>query len=505
MPGNPLKDKVDSAQDQAQQKQPAKPKKQKSKSKPTSGGQSTYQSKQQVHKSGQVLHKSRQIPYKAKQKPYRAKHPNLSTVNESAPLNDSKHQNDVTFLMQSKFVDDKVTHALKLLRQEFEDLTLSKYDLHQRIMKYLVGEEGLDPNKLDESVIAMEMHKYIADLFVRRPRGNTVGTLNKLLNEQMYSDKVEKLHRDPKLKAQYIDQMYGGSNMRPKKDAQGKLHQGIDLHYPVNSEEALQQLFIHAELSQKEFDARLGKVQYDLSKSSHRKVIAHKSDIKGWERAYDKQQNKYHDASLIKDLVRGTLVFNSVTDLMLGRNHIYEHFTVYGTKNSFGQDTDTGYRDMKINVKLDTGHIGELQLHIQSMEDSKKHGGHGLYRFIRDFDEGKTSDFSDDPDKAVQRLKPILEVLEANKSKATTKQQGIEQGTDIESVDELFASKNDRKIAFVNWLISGIKDQQKFDLTQEEGKLLKEISRDVYASAGAEIDKEIMSNAAWRKYFKGQD
>jgi hypothetical protein len=317
----------------------------------------------------------------------------------------------------------------------------------------------------------------------------------------MYSDKVEELHRDPKLKAQYIDQMYGSSNMRPKKDAQGKLHQGIDLQYPVNSEEALKQLFIHADLSKKEFDENLKKVQQDLSKSSHRKVVAHQSDIKGWERAYDKQQNKYHDASLIKDLVRGTLVFNSVTELMLGRKHIYEHFTVYGTKNSIGQDTETGYRDMKINVRLDTGHIGELQLHIQSMEDSKKNGGHGLYRLIRDFDEGKTSDFNDNPQKAMARLDPVLKFLEAN----DTTQQEIERGTDIDKVDDLFPSKNKRKIAFVNWLIGGIKAKQKFDLTQEEGKLLKEISRDVYARAGAEIDREIMNNAAWRKYFKGQD
>jgi hypothetical protein len=156
---------------------------------------------------------------------------------------------------------------------------------------------------------------------------------------------------------------------------------------------------------------------------------------------------------------------------------------------------------MKINVRLDTGHIGELQLHIQSMEDSKKNGGHGLYRLIRDFDEGKTSDFNDNPQKAMARLDPVLKFLEAN----DTTQQEIERGTDIDKVDDLFPSKNKRKIAFVNWLIGGIKAKQKFDLTQEEGKLLKEISRDVYARAGAEIDREIMNNAAWRKYFKGQD
>ena len=97
-----------------------------------------------------------------------------------------------------------------------------------------------------------------------------------------------------------------------------------------------------------------------------------------------------------------------------------------------------------------------------------------------------------------------MEVLKAN---ATT-QQRIEPGTDIGNIDDLFASKNDRKIAFVNWLIDSIGSKeykQTFDLTQEEGKLLKEISRDVYSSAGAGIDREIMNNAAWRKYFKGQD
>lgn len=496
------KDKLENAQSGKQSGQQNQPKKQQKSSTSKSGGQSSsHQSGHVPHKAKQTTHKAKQKPYKAKQKPHKAKQSNLPTVSESATLNDSDSQEDIRFPMKYKPVEHKVAHTLNLLKQEFEDLNLSEFELHARIMKYIVGREHLDPNKLDESDLALKMHKYMADIFVQRDRSDTVGTQNSKLEQQMYSHKVEKLHHDPKLKAQYIDQMDGSQNIRPKKDAKGKLHQGIDLQNPVDSEAALRELFIQAELSQKEFDTRLGKVQNMLSKG-RRKVTAHQSDIKGWDRAYDKQQNKYHDASLIKDLVRGTLVFNSVADLMLGRDYIYNCFTIYDTKNSIGQNTDTGYQDMKINVKLNTGHIGELQLHLQSMVDSKHHGGHGLYRFIRDFDEGKTSDFSDDPKKATDRLEPVLAVLEANKQKAIANH--AQHSGLSTKVGKLSTKTHDRKIDFARWLIASIDAGQTFNLTKEEGALLKEISKDVYASAGDKIDKEIMSNSALRKFFKGQ-
>ncbi|EAY29378.1 RelA/SpoT domain-containing protein [Microscilla marina] len=485
------KNKKDKDTQNAQSSQSQSKKKKKSK-----GG-----SAQSGNQSSQPLHSSKhKKPHKSKHPPHSSKHPNLATVSESVPLKGSGDPHSIRFDLSDKRVDAQVTHTLKLLKKEFKDLEMDKIDLHAHIMKYLVGRDGVDPKRLDAADLALQMHKYMAPLFVKDPRsrGMTAGTMNSQLDQQMYPDKVEDLHKDPKEKAKYIDQMSGSQSRRPKKDDRGKLHQGIRLQHPVDSKAALDELFIQANLSQKEFDTQLLEVQKLLSKG-HRKVTAHKSDIKGWDRAYDKQQNKYRDASLIKDLVRGTLVFNSVTDLVQGRDYIYQCFTVYGTKNSIGHPTETGYQDMKINVKLSTGHIGELQLHLQSMVESKHAGGHGLYRLIRDFDEGKTSNFNDDPKKAVDRLQPVLQTLRANKQKAIANHQNK---TGLSTTLGPFNPKtHDRKIAFVRWLIASIDYGQSFNLNSEEGALLKEISKDVYASAEKGITKEIEASASLRTTF----
>ncbi|WP_299458007.1 RelA/SpoT domain-containing protein [uncultured Microscilla sp.] len=481
------------AQNNQSNNQQSRSKKKKKKSTPKSGDQSS----QPLHNSKQATHSAKHKPHKSKHTPHSSKHAPHTSFRS---LNDSGSQSSIKFSMESKHIDAKVTHTLDLLKQEFKGLEMGKHELHAQIIKYLVNRENIDPNKLDEPGLAMAMHKYMAPSFVKDPRSRkmTAGTMNDRLEQQMYADKVDKLHPKPQEKAQYIDRMNSGG-ITPQKDDKGRLHQGIDLQNPVDSEAALLELLIQANLSQKEFDAQLAKVQGMLDKGK-RQVTAHKSDIKGWDRAYDKQQNKYHDATLIKDLVRGTLIFNSVTDLVQGRNYIYDCFTIYGTKNSIGHPTATGYQDMKINVRLTTGHIGELQLHLQSMVSKKDQGGHGLYRFIRDFDEGKTSDFSDDPKKAVKRLKPVLRTLKANKQKAITNHQN-KTGLSTKR-GPLNTRKHDRKIAFVKWLIASIEHGQTFNLNQDEGTLLKEISRDIYASAEQDIAKEISYSSDLKRVLK---
>lgn len=416
-----------------------------------------------------------QSAYRAQHRPHQARHRNVDLMN-----------------LQRKDVNAKLTHAQQLLLQLNPDYRISKPALRQIILKYLVGREQLDPGKLDGVEIARKVRPYMAAEYVQDPKSRrmSVGTMNQQLQGMVYPDKMDELDSNPLMKAQYVDQMVN-NNYRPRKDAGGKIHQGIDLDHEVDSDEALEQLFVQANLSLLEFDKKLLAVQERLGA---RRATAQTSSIKGWERAHEKQQDKYHDASRILDLVRGTLVFDSVTHLVLAKKHISEIFEVYRVKNTIGEHSVTGYQDMKINVKLSTGHIGELQLNLQSMVNSKHHGGHGLYRFIRAYDEKKAyKPEGDDIPKVVSRLQPVLTVLNQEKQRATLNGQQNSSITQ-EQQEKTISSYND-KITFINNLIRDVQAGVAFDHTNKEnGKKLKAISRMVYKSAAQDIDREIGYN-----------
>lgn len=423
-------------------------------------------SQQQSQHQQQNQHQS---PYRAQQRPHRARHQNVNT-----------------FSLHRKDVHAKLTQAQRLLLQLNPEFNISKIELRQIVLKYLVGRESLDPDKLDGVEIARKVRPYMAPMYVSddRSRRMSAGTMNQQLQGMVYPDKMDELDSNPMMKAQYVDQM-NNNHYRPRKDAQNKIHQGIHLDHEVDSDEALQQLFVQANLSLREFDTKLLTLQERLGAQ---RATAQTSSIKGWERAHEKQQDKYHDASRILDLVRGTLVFNSVTQLVLAKQHISEIFQVYRVKNTIGEHSVTGYQDMKINVKLSTGHIGELQLNLQSMVDRKHHGGHGLYRFIRAYDERKPYK-PDDKQKAVDRLQPVLQALTQGKQRAIHQNQ---QNTGL-STDKASFNTNtyDGRIAFIQNLMQRIQNDETFNLTDQEGRMLKAISRYIYKPAGQDIDREI--------------
>lgn len=434
-----------------------------------SQGKDKLENAQSGNQNSQQNTNHSQSAYKAKHRPHQARHRNVDLMN-----------------LQRKDVNAKLTHAQQLLLQLNPDYQISKPALRQIILKYLVGREQLDPSKLDGVEIARKVRPYMAAEYVQDPKSRrmSVGTMNQHLQGMVYPDKMDELDADPLMKAQYVDQMVNNTH-RPRKDAGGKIHQGIHLDHEVDSDEALEQLFLQANLSLREFDEKLLAVQDRLGAQ---RATAQTSSIKGWERAHEKQQDKYHDASRILDLVRGTLVFDSVTHLVLAKQHISEIFEVNRVKNTIGEHSVTGYQDMKINVKLSTGHIGELQLNLQSMVDRKHHGGHGLYRFIRAYDERKPYK-PDDKQKAVDRLQPVLDALQGGKQGAITRnQQNSGLSTDKANFNTV---TYDNRILFIQRLIQRIQNDETFNFTDAEGRMLKAISRYIYKPAGQEIDSEI--------------
>jgi len=429
---------------------------------------------------------SQQSSIASGQQPIKSRHQN---INRGQQRHKARQRPLIRFNPNRKDVASKLAHVQDLLLQLDSNFQISAVDLHGIIMKYLVQQQDLDPNTMAPSDLALKVRPFMAPEYVELPRSRRMSAskMNKTLSQTVYPDIMQQLDDNPVLKAKYIDQM-SRNRVRARKDQRGKLHQGISLDSGLTDDEALQQLFIQANLSLMEFDQKLEEVAAMFQRGG-KFAKAKASSIKGWERAHEKQHDKYgRDASRILDLVRGTLVFDSVTDLVQGQKYISQVFEVYRIKNTIGSSfTDTGYQDMKINVQLSTGHIGELQLNLKSMVHQKGAGGHGLYRFIRAFDEGKPYKPADKA-KSVERLEPVLAALGSKKDRRIAQH---EQGSGISQRGNLDTSSVDAQITFIEQLIRRINNDEIFNITPNEGKMLKRISREVYRPAKDKIDSEI--------------
>mmetsp|Transcript_44656 Transcript_44656/g.88445 ORF Transcript_44656/g.88445 Transcript_44656/m.88445 type:complete len:412 (+) Transcript_44656:64-1299(+) len=138
-------------------------------------------------------------------------------------------------------------------------------------------------------------------------------------------------------------------------------------------------------------------------------AVARPAPLKGKTRAMEKIALKYtfgrndqstalYGARELTDIVRGSLVFHNESDMCDAVASLERHdapvsnvipgfnFIVVKSKNRFKKPAD-GYSDMMINLRLThdndrTGHVVELQLHHNLMEQAKKKF-HCVYKFLR--------------------------------------------------------------------------------------------------------------------------
>jgi hypothetical protein len=69
------------------------------------------------------------------------------------------------------------------------------------------------------------------------------------------------------------------------------------------------------------------------------------------------------DASKAKDLLRGTVVVDTINDIPKAMAAIGQHFEVLDVKDRFTKPTSSGYRDVLINVRAPGGMTAEIQIH----------------------------------------------------------------------------------------------------------------------------------------------
>lgn len=125
------------------------------------------------------------------------------------------------------------------------------------------------------------------------------------------------------------------------------------------------------------------------------RVVQHIADLNGYmavipglkarDRADEVVQTRMQgDARYINDIARVSLVCKTMDDVNYALHmlsHSYPNAVIY---NRFENPPSTGYRDMKLVVRSDRSHFAEIQIHLESYWNAKKHRGDEIYRRIRE-------------------------------------------------------------------------------------------------------------------------
>ncbi|WP_395103588.1 ADP-ribosyltransferase [Actinomadura sp. SCN-SB] len=106
-------------------------------------------------------------------------------------------------------------------------------------------------------------------------------------------------------------------------------------------------------------------------------------------RALDKIMGDYGgDASRLNDLLGAKIQFDSVADLYraldgLGSVAARHGIEIVSFKDRMLSPVPSGYRDVRLTVRMPNGHIGELRLHLKSIDEVAAYE-HALYEVRRD-------------------------------------------------------------------------------------------------------------------------
>jgi hypothetical protein len=88
------------------------------------------------------------------------------------------------------------------------------------------------------------------------------------------------------------------------------------------------------------------------------------------------------DVNLIRDMLRATIVVQKLSDVQRAIEQVQQNFEIVRIKNRFETPTESGYRDVLINVRMPDGTVGEIQVNLPQMLAAKAEG-HKLYEMAR--------------------------------------------------------------------------------------------------------------------------
>ncbi|MCW8328563.1 phosphoribosylglycinamide formyltransferase [Photobacterium sp. SDRW27] len=104
-----------------------------------------------------------------------------------------------------------------------------------------------------------------------------------------------------------------------------------------------------------------------------------------------KQRAKYKistelggQTELLTDLARGSLVSKDIGSLVQSFELLNKKLTIVEVKNRFKSPAPSGYRDLKMLVRLpNSQHIAEIQLHLDEISEIKNGAEHDIYEQIQ--------------------------------------------------------------------------------------------------------------------------
>lgn len=167
-----------------------------------------------------------------------------------------------------------------------------------------------------------------------------------------------------------------GSDQHPPKPADGgslKKTQGAG---PQKTSD-IDQLYRDAAVAQ----ASLGALAQAIAQQCHGRTKD--PGLKGRARAMEKIKADYGgDVSKIIDVSRASIVLKSADDIKLAVKQVQERAKVFRMKDRFASPVD-GYRDVMFNLEMPNGHICELQVQLESIQQVKEGDGHKIYEQIR--------------------------------------------------------------------------------------------------------------------------
>ncbi len=107
--------------------------------------------------------------------------------------------------------------------------------------------------------------------------------------------------------------------------------------------------------------------------------------IKSLERAAEKVNKDFGgDWTQIADVIRGTIVANSVSGLDTAFDAIKSKVNVKRIKNRFKDPKENGYRDMNLVVEVPKAKmLGEVQLHVAQIQEIKSGEEHKVYERVQ--------------------------------------------------------------------------------------------------------------------------
>lgn len=142
------------------------------------------------------------------------------------------------------------------------------------------------------------------------------------------------------------------------------------------------QLYLAASLAQQELD----NVIREISLITDTQAIL--PGIKSEQRARTKVATELHgNTDQITDLARASLVADDIPGVVQAFELLNKEVSVVAVKNRFKTPTDSGYRDLKVLVKLPQSQVvAEVQIHLDAISEVKNGSEHEIYEQIQEIE-----------------------------------------------------------------------------------------------------------------------